>query len=74
MVSFDSVCCRKLGASCVKLIFLLCSLLRYLPHVHFQLSIHPPESHDMPGVVSMEDRPRALIHYPDPRQVLGPLY
>jgi len=46
----------------------------FTPHVHFQLSIHPPDTHDMPGVVSMKDRPRALIHYPDPRQVLGPLY
>jgi murein DD-endopeptidase MepM/ murein hydrolase activator NlpD len=45
-----------------------------IPHVHFALSIEPPDSHDMPGVVSMEDRPRALVQYPDPRWVLGELY
>jgi hypothetical protein len=43
-------------------------------HVHFQLSIHPPDTHDMPGASSVEDRPRALIHYPDPRYVLGPVH
>ena len=36
--------------------------------------MYPPETHDMPGVVSPTDRPRALLHYPDPRLVLGPLY
>mmetsp|Transcript_7557 Transcript_7557/g.16823 ORF Transcript_7557/g.16823 Transcript_7557/m.16823 type:complete len:530 (+) Transcript_7557:136-1725(+) len=46
----------------------------YDPHVHFQLSTRPPETHDMPGVVSTADRPRALVEYPDPRLVLGPLY
>jgi murein DD-endopeptidase MepM/ murein hydrolase activator NlpD len=45
-----------------------------MPHVHFQLSIHPPETHDMPGAVSLQDRPRALQEYPDPRLILGPLY
>ena len=44
------------------------------PHVHFQLSIHPPDTHDMPGVVSENDREKALLHYPDPRIVLGQLY
>lgn len=44
------------------------------PHVHFQLSRNKPNTHDMPGVVSMLDRERALIDYPDPRIVLGPLY
>jgi len=44
------------------------------PHVHFQLSIYPPETHDMPGVVSKKDREKALVHYPDPRIVLGQLY
>jgi hypothetical protein len=47
---------------------------RKMPHVHFQLSSHPPDTHDMPGAVSIEDRPRALLDYPDPRLVLGPLY
>eukprot|EP00545_Synedropsis_sp_CCMP1620_P000827 CAMPEP_0119020574 /NCGR_PEP_ID=MMETSP1176-20130426/24352_1 /TAXON_ID=265551 /ORGANISM="Synedropsis recta cf, Strain CCMP1620" /LENGTH=308 /DNA_ID=CAMNT_0006975027 /DNA_START=55 /DNA_END=981 /DNA_ORIENTATION=- len=45
-----------------------------ISHVHFQLSLEPPETHDMPGVVSVEDRPRALLQYPDPRWVLGELY
>jgi murein DD-endopeptidase MepM/ murein hydrolase activator NlpD len=46
----------------------------HMPHVHFQLSIHAPETHDMPGAVSLQDRPRALLEYPDPRLILGPLY
>jgi peptidoglycan LD-endopeptidase LytH len=45
-----------------------------IPHVHFQLSVHPPATHDMPGVVSLRDRSEALVEYPDPRWVLGPLY
>ncbi|KAG7366962.1 peptidase/aminotransferase M23 family protein [Nitzschia inconspicua] len=45
------------------------------PHVHFQLSTKPPDQpHDMPGASSVEDRPTALLQYPDPRYVLGPLY
>jgi hypothetical protein len=45
------------------------------PHVHFQLSITPPKQpHDMPGASSVEDRKAALLQYPDPRYVLGPLY
>jgi murein DD-endopeptidase MepM/ murein hydrolase activator NlpD len=44
------------------------------PHVHFQLSITPPITHDLPGVVSMADRDRALRQYPDPRVILGMLY
>lgn len=44
------------------------------PHVHFQLAIKAPETHDMPGAVSSEDRAKALVEYPDPRYVLGPLY
>ncbi len=43
-------------------------------HVHFQLAMHPPKTHDMPGVVSMKDREKALLEYPDPRYVLGELY
>jgi peptidoglycan LD-endopeptidase LytH len=46
----------------------------YAPHLHFQLSIQEPTTHDMPGAVSVADRDRALIQYPDPRYVLGPLY
>jgi peptidoglycan LD-endopeptidase LytH len=44
------------------------------PHVHFQLSIFSPETHDMPGAAAMEDRPRALIDYPDPRIILGEIF
>ena len=44
------------------------------PHLHFQLSLIRPETHDLPGVVSFEDREQALRDYPDPRAVLGPLY
>jgi murein DD-endopeptidase MepM/ murein hydrolase activator NlpD len=44
------------------------------PHLHFQLSLVEPETHDLPGVVAPEDRMDALAIYPDPRNVLGPLY
>ena len=44
------------------------------PHLHFQLSLVEPETHDLPGVVASEDREKALREYPDPRLVLGPLY
>ena len=43
-------------------------------HVHFQLSLEEPETHDMPGVVSASQHAAALKTYPDPRMVLGPLY
>jgi peptidoglycan LD-endopeptidase LytH len=46
----------------------------WVPHLHFQLSLEAPEGADMPGVVTLEDRPVALLRYPDPRLVLGPLY
>eukprot|EP00658_Telonema_sp_P-2_P067303 TRINITY_DN56226_c0_g1_i1.p1 TRINITY_DN56226_c0_g1~~TRINITY_DN56226_c0_g1_i1.p1 ORF type:complete len:251 (+),score=55.87 TRINITY_DN56226_c0_g1_i1:101-853(+) len=44
------------------------------PHVHFQLSLVEPETHDLPGVVSTLQHPQAIRDYPDPRMVLGPLY
>jgi len=44
------------------------------PHVHFQLSWLRPETHDLPGVVRLDDRDQALLDFPDPRLVLGPLY
>ena len=44
------------------------------PHVHFALATNDPFEHDLPGVVRMKDRPRALCQYPDPRFVLGPIY
>ena len=43
-------------------------------HVHFQLSVNRPETHDMPGVVSVNDIAKALASYPDPRLVLGDVY
>jgi murein DD-endopeptidase MepM/ murein hydrolase activator NlpD len=44
------------------------------PHVHFQLSWERPDTHDMPGAVSLKDRFEALLRYPDPRMVLGNIY
>lgn len=44
------------------------------PHLHFQLSWARPETCDMPGAVRERDRKKALLTYPDPRFVLGPLY
>ncbi len=44
------------------------------PHLHFQLSMERPETHDMQGVVAPADRAAALLRHPDPRLVLGPLY
>jgi murein DD-endopeptidase MepM/ murein hydrolase activator NlpD len=44
------------------------------PHLHFQLSLVEPETHDLPGVVAPKDRPQALLDYPDPRLVLGSIY
>jgi len=44
------------------------------PHLHFQLSWRRPETHDMPGAVSLDEREAALQVYPDPRMVLGPIY
>jgi len=43
-------------------------------HVHFQLAVHPPKTHDMPGAVALVDREEALMEYLDPRYVLGELY
>jgi len=44
-------------------------------HLHFQLSTKPPDQpHDMPGASSVQDRKQALLQYPDPRYVLGPMY
>jgi len=46
----------------------------WAPHVHFQLSVQVPVTHDLPGAVAAADRSRALYEYPDPRWVLGELY
>ena len=52
--------------------FFFCPLLG--THVHFQLAVNPPPTHDMPGVVALSDRDEALLEYVDPRYVLGELY
>ena len=44
------------------------------PHLHFQLSVNPPQDCDLPGVVTLEERKEALKLYPDPQRVLGQLY
>ena len=44
------------------------------PHVHFQLSLKEPVTHDMPGVVSREERAQSLKDYPHPFHVTGRLY
>lgn len=44
------------------------------PHLHFQLSLMEPETHDLPGAVAATDLDWALGAFPDPRLVLGPLY
>lgn len=44
------------------------------PHLHLQLSWVRPETHDLPGVVTLADRAAARRLFPDPRLVLGPLY
>ncbi len=44
------------------------------PHLHFQLCISRPVTHDLPGVVSADDHRDALTRYPDPRLVLGDIY
>ncbi|MBT6177597.1 MAG: peptidoglycan DD-metalloendopeptidase family protein [Deltaproteobacteria bacterium] len=43
-------------------------------HLHFQLSLMEPDTHDLPGAVNRSDRAWALRAFPDPRLVLGPLY
>ena len=44
------------------------------PHLHIQLSKIDPQTHDMPGVVSLSNREQALLDYPDPRLILGDVY
>ena len=44
------------------------------PHLHFQLSQIKPEDGDLPGVVTDAERDQALVTFPDPRWVLGPLH
>lgn len=44
------------------------------PHLHYQLSWKDPKEADMPGVVSKDERDKALKIYPDPKKVFGDLY
>jgi hypothetical protein len=44
------------------------------PHVHIQLSLTEPEKADLPGVVTPENRNKALLNFPDPRNILGMVY
>lgn len=44
------------------------------PHLHIQLSTVRPDTHDLPGVVSLREHKDALIRYPDPRMILGQIY
>lgn len=44
------------------------------PHLHLQLSLIEPDGCDLPGVVSGSERESALIKFPDPRLILGPIY
>lgn len=44
------------------------------PHVHLQLAVDRPETHDLPGAVTLAERAAAKLRYPDPRRVLGPIY
>lgn len=44
------------------------------PHLHIQLSWLKPANCDLPGAVNNRDRNAALVIFPDPRLILGPLY
>ena len=46
----------------------------WAPHVHYQIALARPATHDMPGVVNLADRELAVLDYPDPRLVAGRLY
>lgn len=46
----------------------------WFPHVHFQLSLVEPVTHDMPGAVLVSERDRALVMYPDPQNITGRYY
>jgi len=44
------------------------------PHVHVQLAVERPATHDLPGAVAPAEREAARLRWPDPRRILGPLY
>ncbi len=41
------------------------------PHLHVQLAVARPDTHDMPGVVDPAEREAALRRWPDPADLLG---
>lgn len=43
------------------------------PHVHLQLAVEAPRTHDLPGAVAPSDWPAAQQRWPDPRCVIGDL-
>jgi murein DD-endopeptidase MepM/ murein hydrolase activator NlpD len=44
------------------------------PHLHFQISLVAPTTHDLPGVCSEDTLEQSMCDFPDPRLVLGPMY
>lgn len=46
----------------------------WFPHLHLQLSMVEPETHDMPGAVLLSERETALLTYPDPQNITGRFY
>ena len=44
------------------------------PHLHFQLSLIAPTTHDLPGACSEDNLEQCKRDFPDPRLVLGPIY
>ena len=44
------------------------------PHLHLQLSLVEPETHDLPGAVVASQRDEALKLYPDPQLITGRFY
>lgn len=43
----------------------------WAPHLHLQLAVAPPTTHDLPGVVDPAARADALRRYPDPARIVG---
>ena len=41
------------------------------PHLHLQVAVERPVTHDLPGVVAPADRDEALARFPDPLELLA---
>ena len=41
------------------------------PHLHLQIAVERPATHDLPGVVDPADRAQALARFPDPLALLA---